>query len=127
MGVELLLLSKSDPDCQDCFQKTSLHWAAEKGFICIINALLNGNAAVNLPDKNCHTPLHSAAGAGHVEIIELLLANNASCEAKDMNDRTPLLFAAEKGQSGTFSKLLEVGMSRLEACEDIATPSEFIY
>ena len=76
----------------------SIHEAAEKGNIKIVNQHLAAGIDVNAKEgKHRMTPLHIAAIRGNKEIAELLIAKGADVNAKAEYDNTPLLYAALTG------------------------------
>ena len=63
---------------------TPLHFAAHRGFLEIVQALLDHGADVSaLEELSSTTPLHWAAEGGHPEVVRLLLARGAGLEVRD--------------------------------------------
>jgi ankyrin repeat protein len=71
-----------------------LHLAAERSNRMIIEALLNGGAAVNFPNKKGQTPIYFASTA---EIVQLFVDKGAQCNCHDESGSTPLHSATSKG------------------------------
>ena len=61
----------------------SLHYAAEKGDIPAVQALLTQVYELNAFDEISYTPLHYAAVNGHLQIMRMLLAAGADVNAHD--------------------------------------------
>jgi len=70
--VKLSLQQGADPNLQDIFGKTGLHYAAIKGWIDIMKVLLESKANPNIRDKNGKTPLEYAIESGCIEAQNLL-------------------------------------------------------
>jgi ankyrin repeat protein len=85
-----------DPNVQDQFRQTILHFAAKRFFKNPsedIDLLVRAGAIVDAKDMYEQTPLHFAAMYGHPEGIKKLLELGADINAKDTLGRTPLHFA----------------------------------
>ena len=74
--------------------QTPLHVASEKGFVRIINVLVNHNARLR-PTRNGATPIHLAVQKGNIEVVEnLLSAYPDEVNTADNIGQTPLHYAA---------------------------------
>ena len=74
--------------------QTPLHVASEKGFVTIINVLVNHNARLR-PTRNGATPIHLAVQKGNIEVVEnLLSAYPDEVNTADNIGQTPLHYAA---------------------------------
>jgi ankyrin repeat protein len=90
----------------DVYRGTALTWAAAKGRVRAVRALLELGASVNLrgtfggPRHGVGTTaLHHAAEGGHLEVIEVLLAAGADHAIEDaVYGGTPAGWAAHNGQ-----------------------------
>lgn len=82
-------------------RRTPLHWAAERGYKDVANALLLAGAPVNVYDGDHKTPLHLAAAGGHDGCVELLLSNGADVLAEDAGGKIPLDSAEIRGHGST--------------------------
>ncbi|KAL7072709.1 hypothetical protein ACQ4LE_007685 [Meloidogyne hapla] len=60
---------------------TALHVAASKGYIQLIEMLINSGSDVNAPDYEGWTPLHAAAHWGEREACRILVENGANIDA----------------------------------------------
>ena len=88
-----------------------LHWAAERGDIEAVKALLAAGHDPNVFDDISFTPLHYAAREGHLEIIRLLLQAGADVNAHDeprIGD-TPLGYIAGSCSLAVAQALLAAG------------------
>uniref|UniRef100_A0A8C5SAA2 Ankyrin repeat and SOCS box containing 8 n=1 Tax=Laticauda laticaudata TaxID=8630 RepID=A0A8C5SAA2_LATLA len=92
----------------DGYNRTALHYAAEKDETCV-EILLEYGANPNALDGNKDTPLHWAAFKNNAECVRTLLESGAFVNALDYNDDTPLSWAAMKGNLESVSILLEYG------------------
>ncbi|KAL8841090.1 MAG: hypothetical protein Q9176_003431 [Flavoplaca citrina] len=73
----------------------AIHRAALKGYVDIIQRLVQSGADVNTQDKNKRTPLLYAVDGGHYAAAELLLQHGADPNAQDDWENTPLHTASE--------------------------------
>ncbi|NXF14014.1 ASB8 protein, partial [Smithornis capensis] len=92
----------------DGYNRTALHYAAEKDETCV-EILLEYGANPNALDGNKDTPLHWAAFKNNAECARALLDSGALVNARDYNDDTPLSWAAMKGNLESVSVLLDFG------------------
>ncbi|KAM4632141.1 ankyrin repeat and SOCS box protein 8 isoform 1-T3 [Discoglossus pictus] len=106
--VELLLENGAHVDSQDGYQRTALHYAAEKDEACV-ETLLEYGANPNAPDGNQDTPLHWAAFKNMAGCVEVLLEGGAKVNAQDYNQDTPLSWAVMKGNLESVRLLLDYG------------------
>lgn len=89
---------------------TPLHLAARKGFLDIVELLIQAGAFVNIPNREGHFPIHLAAAAGKTEVVKLLLAARSRRNPKDKPDKnTPLHLACSKGHNAIVKLLLAKG------------------
>jgi len=110
---------------------TALHFAAEEGYLAVVQMLLAKHANVKKQNNGNVTPLHLAARNNHPAVIQLLLRNDADINAVDSKNLTPLHYAAVAGavESG---KLLVQNRARLDikskdenfTAFDVATKNE---
>lgn len=92
----------------DGYNRTALHYAAEKDEGCV-ELLLEYGAQPNALDGNKDTPLHWAAFKDNPECVRALLESSACPNARDYNNDTPLSWAAMKGNLESVRVLLEYG------------------
>ncbi|XP_012165855.2 protein phosphatase 1 regulatory subunit 12A isoform X7 [Bombus impatiens] len=67
---------------------TALHVAAAKGYIDVMEILLQARCDVNAQDFDGWTPLHAAAHWGQLEACELLVENFCNMDIKNYADQT---------------------------------------
>ncbi|XP_028849839.1 ankyrin repeat and SOCS box protein 8 isoform X2 [Denticeps clupeoides] len=92
----------------DGYNRTALHYAAEKDEVCV-ELLLEYGARPDALDGNKDTPLHWAAFKDNPECVRALLESGACPNARDYNSDTPLSWAAMKGNLESVRVLLEYG------------------
>lgn len=89
-----LLAQGIDPNLHDETGISSLEWAAAKGHLAAVKALLNAHATVDgASTEEKYTPLMRAANFGHKDVVALLIANGADVNARTRSGYTPLDFA----------------------------------
>lgn len=92
-----------------------LHYAAMRGDIDLLDALIDAGAQVNARGELGATPLHMAAAHGSLSAVELLLANGANVNAQTDKGTTPLHYAMTFGYTNVtevVSTLLQNGAER---------------
>ncbi|XP_076225369.1 myosin binding subunit isoform X9 [Nomia melanderi] len=67
---------------------TALHVASAKGYIKVMNILLQAKCDVNAQDFDGWTPLHAAAHWGQLKACELLVENFCNMDIKNYADQT---------------------------------------
>ena len=89
--VNLLLDQKAEVDAMmGPSGRRATHRAAQRGFVDILQRLVQKRADVNARDKNKQTPLFYAVGGGHYAAAEFLLQHGADPNAQDDRGNTPL-------------------------------------
>jgi len=76
---------------------TALHFAADRGALDCVAALLEAGAAVDAADADGATPLACAALCGHADVVVALLAAGADPEAEDHDGETAAAHAQAAG------------------------------
>jgi ankyrin repeat protein len=108
--VNKLIKKGMELEAQDDQARTPLFWAAYKGYLEIVRALLDAGANVHAPDKiEGYMPLHMAAGGGFVEIGQDLIAHGANVNAKGIKGYTPLHIAVIRIQRAFAELLIKKG------------------
>ena len=125
--VDLLLTNNADPNLQDKDGETALHWAAFKGYLIVVERLLESkNIDINITNKYGGNALHSIfkdeeSGTGNygsysercfdnVEpIVKLLIEKGININETDEDGKTPLHLAAEQNHGGAVGILLRAG------------------
>ena len=91
--------------------RTSIHIAAERGYLEIVEHLLRCGANVNSvctsTYRKGYPPLCLAVDKGHEEVVKLLLECGANVEAQGKDGKTVLHFAVEKGRSVIVEHVLK--------------------
>jgi ankyrin repeat/SOCS box protein 8 len=90
----------------DGYERTAMHYAAERDVFCVEMLLENG-ADINIGDGNDDTPLHWATFKNNVPCVKLLLQRGAKVDPLDYNHDTPLAWAARKGHVEIIQILLD--------------------
>lgn len=104
----LCIFSSFQVNALDGYNRTALHYAAEKDESCV-ELLLEYGAQPNALDGNKDTPLHWAAFKDNPECVRALLESGACPNARDYNNDTPLSWAAMKGNLESVKVLLDYG------------------
>lgn len=100
-GAEIDTIARFAPDY------TALMIASEKGFIDIVEILVENKANVNAANFNGWTSLMLASSAGHFKIVELLIKKNAQVNAKTVLNTTALIVAVFSGHKNIVKILIE--------------------
>jgi len=87
-------------------QTPSLHMAAARGEVDLINQYIEKKADLNAMDNYGYTPLKRAVDSGHLEAVKALLQGGANPNVKDRDGSTVLLLAAQSGQKDIVEALL---------------------
>jgi ankyrin repeat protein len=93
--VSLLLRAGADPMHRDAKGFTPLHFAAGRGMVDIVGALLP-HCELDAAAANGQTPLSIAALEGHGEVARLLLEAGANPNAQDARGFTPAMTITAK-------------------------------
>ena len=89
--VTCLLRHHVDPNIQNKWGESALHYAAERGLNGIVKKLIAAKANPNLVDNHGRTALHLASRSNMDETISLLLENGANLNSIDEDGETALL------------------------------------
>lgn len=81
--------SKNIIDKLDEVGLASIHWAADRGHVNIIELLLKNGANIDLQDVDGQTPLHYAASCGHLNCVKFLLKKGARKDILDIEGKDP--------------------------------------
>lgn len=94
--VQQLLSCGANINAEEPHQgKTALMIACEKGYIWLVETLLDFHAKVNHTDMHSRTPLFYVieASAENVDVVQLLIKKGAELNATSVDGLTPLLKA----------------------------------
>lgn len=101
-----LALVAEDYKFADEKHRTVLSWAAERGFLKIVESSLAIGSQVDSEDESKRTPLSYAAENGHIDVVRMLMHHNAHPLAVDSARRTPLSHASERGHTNIMDILM---------------------
>lgn len=104
--LRLLLRKGARVNEYDGYERTALHYAAERDIFCV-EMLLEHGANINIGDGNFDTPLHWATFKNNIQCVKLLLQRGAKVDPLDFNNDTPLSWAARKGHAEIIQILLD--------------------
>ncbi len=109
-ALRALLRAGADPDLRPnrgCMRgATLLHNAADLGEVDVVEALIEGGAALEAEAATGCTPLVLATRKGHLGAVRALLRAGASPEARDPQGRTPLHIARDRRHLDVFRVLM---------------------
>ncbi|NIM59890.1 MAG: serine hydrolase [Candidatus Aminicenantes bacterium] len=90
--------------------ETALLFAAMKGDVKALSALLEEGAGVNIKHKDGWSGLILAAANGHLPVVQALLEKDANVDAKEnLMGQTSLIWAAKGGHTAVAKALLKAG------------------
>eukprot|EP00163_Fabomonas_tropica_P029901 TRINITY_DN6583_c0_g3_i1.p1 TRINITY_DN6583_c0_g3~~TRINITY_DN6583_c0_g3_i1.p1 ORF type:complete len:130 (-),score=9.10 TRINITY_DN6583_c0_g3_i1:91-480(-) len=110
--INIIHSANANVNFTDANGRTALHFAAEKGQVDVVKALISHGADVDIqesPALDGSYPLHLAVRGGHVSTVTLLLHNDADPSTQDKYGFTPLHLAARFGHEKLVSMLLQHG------------------
>ncbi|XP_008217571.3 uncharacterized protein LOC103318097 [Nasonia vitripennis] len=106
--AKLLLRLESSVDCNQILGGfTTLHMAAEKGHLNLVNFLLECKANVHAKTDNQATALHLASLNGYLDVVKVLILSGANVNARVLEGCTPLHYAIENGHEKIAELLLK--------------------
>mmetsp|Transcript_22308 Transcript_22308/g.50445 ORF Transcript_22308/g.50445 Transcript_22308/m.50445 type:complete len:235 (+) Transcript_22308:45-749(+) len=105
--VDILIESKCELNPLDDVGNTPLIYAASRGILNLVNALVAGGADPKATNKNGQTALHKAVIGGHIGIVRRLIELKLDMDQQDKEGNTPVHFAARTGHLMVFKLLLE--------------------
>lgn len=106
--VKKLLELGANPNARGRKQWTALQYAAKRGYINIVQLLLEHGAALYTETPK-NIPLHLAAKKGHVDIVKLLIESGVYPDVISSELKTALTKAIEYGHSDVVQLLLSKG------------------
>ena len=94
---------------KDSDKGTSLHIAADKGFLEIVRYLSDHSINIDARDFDEVTPLQYAVLGGHLEIVKLLCESKTQIDTSDKDGSSPLHYASMHGYLEIVKFLVEKG------------------
>jgi ankyrin repeat protein len=88
--MKAYVLSQKNVNVRDKKGRTLLHYAANKGYLPVVELLVQKGAMVNARDNDERTPLHEAMSYQAYDAAKLLVKNGADMTLKDKDGATPL-------------------------------------
>jgi ankyrin repeat protein len=108
--IERQIAVGADPNAFDKTSKdTPLQWAAQKGHVAAMAALLKAGGRVDGEDSEGVTPLMWASRFGHTAAVDVLVAAGADVHRASEYGDTALHYASTNGRLGAARVLLEAG------------------
>ena len=92
-----LLNDTINPDVQDYYGMTPLHYAVQNSHVSTVKTLVLNGAKVSIPDYDNRAPLHLAVHFNSLDIAEFLLQNKADINWKDNYGLSPLFYSSAYG------------------------------
>ncbi|XP_022101180.1 ankyrin repeat and SOCS box protein 11-like [Acanthaster planci] len=89
--------------------RSSLHQAAQKGYLFMLHSLIEDGARVNITTYNGVTPLHDACSSGHVFCAKKLINAGGQLNAMDIDWHTPMTRACAEGKKECVELLVQSG------------------
>ena len=100
-----LIARGANPNSQDGYLQTALHYAAWKGQNEVAELLITKMRSPDAFDKYKNSPLHYAASCGHLDVVELLVSKGADVQAKDKGGLTPIDYAKKYKRADVVAHL----------------------
>lgn len=113
----LLEADKNKVKKADINSRTPLSFAAAKGYIFGIEALLDHEANIDASNKNGRTPLSWATAGGHIAAMQLLIKRGANTEQADREGKTPLIYACINARTELVIEIVKSTHISLSRCD----------
>ncbi|KAH7163707.1 hypothetical protein DER46DRAFT_604910 [Fusarium sp. MPI-SDFR-AT-0072] len=112
--VAISLITEQNVNETSSLGRSPLGIACIKGFIEVVDLMLQNRADITVADNKGVTPVLAASVNGHVGVVKLLLENKADITVMDNRGVTPVYAASGRGHAEVVNLLLENGpISRL--------------
>lgn len=122
MCQTLYLLRDPSANQEDSNGRSSLSWAAEKGWYIVVKCLIEVGAVARQTDTSAKTPLHFAASSGNTLVLAHLLEQGLDVNCRDSKHCTPLFYAVRHGHVSTVKLLLTAKASVNSKDKEDRTP-----
>jgi ankyrin repeat protein len=103
------LMSQERLDARGFREKTALYSAAQRGYMDLVQMLLDHGADANIADSSGFRPISVCLEEGHEDIALLLLERGVEVDFEGPGDENPLHVAARTGSEIVVKALLEAG------------------
>lgn len=110
--VEWLLAAGVDPDSQDERNVPALIWAADLGYVEIVDLLIEHGARIDSRESGV-SALMVASMEGHQRVVKKLIDAGANVNLQNQDGMTALMSAAFKGHEELVAILLDNGADPL--------------
>ncbi|WZH50315.1 uncharacterized protein QYS62_011559 [Fusarium acuminatum] len=100
MGLKdlaICLITEQNVNETSTLGRSPLGIACTKGFIEVVDLMLQNRADITVADNTGVTPVYAASFSGHVEVVKLLLENGADIMVAINNGWTPVIAASLNG------------------------------
>lgn len=108
-------------DTPDAYGRTPLFWAALRGDLSKVTALLAAGADHSKTDLERRLPLHAAIQSGSVRCVEILLRRGSSVHARDNYGNTALQIATFSDDNEAMLEALYLAGASVNATERYGT------
>lgn len=94
--VSYLCQHKADAGAAAMDDMGAIHFAAQKGHLEIVKALVSSGVSVKVLTRKGFSPLHYAAQGAHLELVKYLMKKGASVSTKNKTGNTPIDLASNE-------------------------------
>uniref|UniRef100_K3WG53 Uncharacterized protein n=1 Tax=Globisporangium ultimum (strain ATCC 200006 / CBS 805.95 / DAOM BR144) TaxID=431595 RepID=K3WG53_GLOUD len=121
----MLAKEKMDPNAQDRFGMTALHWACYTGKLVCAQELLQAGASTKIVDQNGRNALHHACRKDQDDVVRFLLQDvKMDINSTSENKETPLHKAVRGKSIKSIELLLQSGANTFLRNDQNRTPLE---
>ncbi len=117
-----LTIERPSIHVKDTRGNTTLMLAIQRGFVLLVERLLQMGTDVLGADPCGETPLYAASYYGHTKVVELLIEHGADIPAADSTEWRPLFIASAGGHTKVVELLISRGANISAANSDGKTP-----
>jgi len=105
-ALKILLDFGANINIENLYGWTSLHIAACRGYLNIVQTIIKAGGDVNYLDHDGRSPLFFASHYHKIETVKILIENSAKVNIKDVHGCSPLHYAMRKKGNIKIIKLL---------------------